>query len=612
MSDSFSDKAAAYANRFSVTRFIAYAVRLAALAAFVLLTNDGFVQRLVLLSDQQRWVTLVGFVGVWGLSLAALLIAACQSRIWLRCGWALLIAFTTAVGFSYRHASGSEFSVFDALSLWNARHEAARAVEFYTSNFYWLALVLVCGFAVLAVPPVPASEKVKRWLTRLAWVPAVPVLAIAAIVLVKEGGGSEVLPTQFAPLSVGAVVVSKVALNPIPKRQTIAWTWRGPFAAAAPRAESMPPRSPITHAAEVRRIVILVDESVRGDYIDWTPGNPYTPELAKLKDKIIDFGPAASGGNCSHYANAILRFAAARDGLGRKLLTNPTLWQYAKKAGFRTVFIDAQAGFNRNPGKLQNFMTVDETRDMDGFFALDEAVPPPALDDKLLDITLDELKSDKPVLIYANKNGAHFPYDRGYPDEARWFRPTMSEVAKDSTISRVNSFRNVVRWSVDRFFKRLFDEVTLKDTVIIYTSDHGQAFNPARLTHCTVEDPNPREGFVPLFVITGNEALRARLAAAADASRGHASHFSIVPAVLELLGYAHDDIDRMYGESLLEKNARPPAFTTGDIFGLFAAQQRWHPIDLGRDYLEPAATSSPTGQPNLSARTMKPNSALVR
>src|ERR1700687_4472760 len=180
------------ANRSSAARIAAFAARLAALAAFVLLTNEGFVQRLILLSDQHRWVTFVGFVGMWGLSLAALLIAAFQSKIWLRCGWALLIAFTTAVAFSYRRASGSEFSVFDALSLWNARHEAARAAEFYTSDLYWLVLVLIGGFAVLAVPPVPASEKVKRWLTRLAFVPALPVVAIVAIVVVKEGGGSGV------------------------------------------------------------------------------------------------------------------------------------------------------------------------------------------------------------------------------------------------------------------------------------------------------------------------------------------------------------------------------------------------------------------------------------
>ena len=53
------------------------------------------------------------------------------------------------------------------------------------------------------------------------------------------------------------------------------------------------------------------------------------------------------------HANAILRFAASQDGIGRSMPSNPTLWQYARKAGFRTVFIDGQASFNRNPGKLK-------------------------------------------------------------------------------------------------------------------------------------------------------------------------------------------------------------------------------------------------------------------
>ena len=566
-----------------------YGLRLLALVAFVALTNEGFGQRITLLLDQGRWVTLVGFIGIWGLSLVALLVAALQGKTWLRVFWAGVIALTTAAGFSYHHASGSEFGIFDALSLWNARHEATRAAAFYREDLYWFGLVGICGFIALVSPPVVTAERARRWLTRLAWLPALPIAAIAAIIVVKEGGGSEVLPTQFAPLSVGTVVVTRVMLDPIPKRSAVTWNWRGPFAPAAPPAETLAPGSLVAHVDQVRHIVILIDESIRADYIDWTPGNPFTPELARLKSRIVNFGPASSGGNCSHYSNAIFRFGAAREGLGRKVLTSPTIWQYSKKANFRTVFIDAQAAFNRNPGKMQNFMTAEEARDIDTFDALDEKTPPPALDDVLLDMVIEELKSDKPALIYANKNGAHFPYDGGYPESARVFRPTMSEGVKDQALTRINSYRNVVKWSVDRFFKRLFDEADLKDTVIIYTSDHGQVFNPDRLTHCTVEDPDPREGLVPLFVYTDNDEFRNRLAGAAAASRGHASHFSIVPTVLELLGYDAHDIQTIYDESLFEKNTRTAEFTSGDIFGLFSPKVRRHPIDLTRDYLEPAA-----------------------
>ena len=334
--------------------------------------------------------------------------------------------------------------------------------------------------------------------------------------------------------------------------------------------------------------MLLIDESVRGDYIDWTPGNPFTPELARLKDRIVDFGPAASGGNCSHYSNAILRFGASQDGLGRKLLSTPTLWQYAKKAGFRTVFIDGQAGFNRNPGKLQNFMTAEEVRDIDGFYALDEKIAPPRFDDRLLDIVEQEIKSDKPVLIYANKNGAHFPYDEGYPKDAALFHP-------DHERNRCGQRADAHRFIPQR--GALVGRPHLQAAVRRgLAQGHGRHLHlrpwaePAArpLSHCSVEDPDPREGLVPLFAITGNAALHARLAAAAAESRGHGSHFTIVPTVLELLGFSRD-IAKAYGAPLLPTRRARARFTSGDIFGLFAEQARRHPIDLGHDYLEPDA-----------------------
>jgi lipid A ethanolaminephosphotransferase len=574
-------------SQFDMRRATLCAVKILAIAAFLLWTNGGFIQRVTLLLAQHRWVTLVGFAGLWGFSLAALLVAAFQGNRWLRVFWAVVIGFSTAVGFAYHRASGSELGVLDALSLWNARHEATRAAEFYAADFYWLAFVWVLGVVVFVMPPAPRSAAARRWLARLAFVPALPIAAIVAIILVKEGGGSEALPTQYAPLSVGLVLGSKVAATPLPHRAEVTWSVPASSAAGA----TVP---------RIRRILLLVDESVRGDYIDWTPGNPFTPALAHFRDRIVDFGPAASGGNCSHYSNAILRFAARQDGLGRNLLSTPTLWQYAKKAGYSTVFVDGQAGFNRNPGKLQNFMTAEEVADIDRFYALDEGVAPPALDDKLLDIVERELKSDKPVFIYANKNGAHFPYDEGYPKDEAVFRPTMTDTGSDGTQARVDSFRNVVRWSTDRIFKRLFEETSLDDTVVIYTSDHGQNMQPGRLTHCTVEDPDPREGLVPLFVVTGNAALRARLVAAAAASKGHGSHFAIAPTVLELLGFDHAKVAGAYGPSLLEASARKTEFTSGDIFGLFSEPRR-HPLNLHTDYLEPEALAA--GKAYLSAHS---------
>jgi hypothetical protein len=57
---------------------------------------------------------------------------------------------------------------------------------------------------------------------------------------------------------------------------------------------------------------------------------------------------------------------------------------------------------------------------------------------------------------------------------------------------------------------------------------------------------------------------------------------------------------------LLEANSEPPAFTTGDIFGLFSKNARWHAIDLAADYLEPAAKATATARPSITAGAPSP------
>ncbi|HZD92339.1 MAG TPA: hypothetical protein VE224_19770, partial [Pseudolabrys sp.] len=292
---------------FIVKRLAIYALKIAAIAAFVLWTNTGFFDRVDLLAGHHRWVTLIGFVGVWGLSLVALLVAAFQSNPWLRLFWALMIAFSTAVGFAYHRASGSDFGVLDAITLWNAKHEADRAADFYMTDIYWFVAVLVIGFAIVALPPAPQAARVRRFMTRSAWLPLLPVAIVVVIIFMKEGGGSEGLPTQFEPLSVGVVLGTKVAANPLPERHKVQLAWNGPFTPQVKTASA--DAGAAAKPTPIKRIVMMIGESVRGDYIDWQPGNPYTPELAALKaqGQIVDFGPAVSGGNCSHYSNAILR-----------------------------------------------------------------------------------------------------------------------------------------------------------------------------------------------------------------------------------------------------------------------------------------------------------------
>jgi lipid A ethanolaminephosphotransferase len=405
--------------------------------------------------------------------------------------------------------------------------------------------------------------------------PALLIAAIAAIVMMKQGGGSEGLPRQFAQLSVGLVAGVKIAEAKTLQRREVTLV-------------------PGQHLAD--NIVFLVDESVRGDYLDWTPGNPYTPNLPRLKDRVVNFGLATSGGNCSQYSNAILRFAASPHHLTESMRTSPGLFRYAKRAGYRTVFIDAQAGINRNPGLFQNFMTKQEAADIDGYYTFPPDTPTPDLDFKLLEVVQKELATGTPVFIYANKNGAHFPYDNGYPEDRTLFHPTMKE-AGFSTPARIGSYRNAVSWSVDMFLNRLFAETDLSKTTLVYTSDHGQVFEEGKLTHCTVAAPDPREGLVPLFAMSGDTSIQSRFANAAAVDFNRSSHFAIAPTLLELMGYDPVDLHGMYTASLFEPITEEPGFTSGDVFGIFSETYHVTPVDRAQRWLESSSDGRLAAKP---------------
>ena len=547
---------------------------------FLLAVNFGFFSRIGLLFDQGRLSTLVPFLVIWAISIFAVLAAAFQPNIYLRGFWAILIAVSSALSWGFYDLSHSEMNVFDILSLWNARHEAGRAGEFYSQHLTSAAIVLALGFLILFWPAQIAG-RAKVWLHRLRWFPVLPIALIAGVVFAKSGGGSDAMPWQFRPVALSSLAGVKIAFLGTAARETVKW---------------LPEKG---HRSG--NVVVLVDESVRADYINLSPGNPYTPQLAGLAEKFVNFGPAASTGNCSSYSNALMRYGVSRQDIVGGVNSNPSLWEYAKLSGYRTVFIDAQAGNISNAGLMQNFMTMQEKSHIDGFYAIRD-IPAAEADGKLADIITKELAGDKPVFIYANKNGAHFPYDHAYPAEAGIFHPTMTESGVDSARSRIASYRNAISWSVDKFMGSLFATADLSHATVVYTSDHGQEFQPDSLTHCQVDTPDPRMGLVPLLVYTSDTSLRAQLQDGAKQLKDKTSQFQIAPTLLQLMGYRLEDISTVYDESLLMGSERAAAFTSGDVFGLFSSTVRSTPIDLSADYLEPEAK-----EPDSMQRTVAHN-----
>ena len=93
-----------------------------------------------------------------------------------------------------------------------------------------------------------------------------------------------------------------------------------------------------------KKIVMIVDESVRGDYLGINKDQyDNTPFLHSASDVITNFGVGVASANCSGPSRMIMRL-----GLQPKHLPDlksiwrqvPSIWQYAHEAGFKTVMID--------------------------------------------------------------------------------------------------------------------------------------------------------------------------------------------------------------------------------------------------------------------------------
>jgi len=307
------------------------------------------------------------------------------------------------------------------------------------------------------------------------------------------------------------------------------------------------------------KIIMIVDESVRGDYLGLNnPAYDNTPylRLAHANDVIINFGVATSTTNCSAASRLIMRIGLQRhqlpdtEGSWRH---QPSIWQYAQKAGFKTVLIESFRSF----GSYHSYMNAAEAKTIDLSFShagQQEYQRDVAVADNLLDL----LKNDGPMFIYVNKYGTHFPYSTKYPPDFNY--DASSLVAKlPLDITRRNivaDYHKAIRWSVDGFFAKILPVIGGRpDTLMIYTSDHGQALFEGGydIQHCS-SNPGLHSGeaTVPIFASAGPGQFATRLKEQATLGIGQATHFEIFPTLLTAMGYSEDWVHRSYGSSLLK------------------------------------------------------------
>jgi len=528
----------------------------------VISTNHEVAGRCAELWERGHWPGLAVFTAIWLMSLAALVCIAFSRPFKWRALWAIPIATSAFLGDLAHAITGHHLAFYDVVLYASERARWGDALTLYSSWFLSALADSIPGLVGICLAP-------RRALTsrHAAWMPLLPLASIACLIYVEAGRGTRALPEQFGPLAMLVVAGTQ-----------------HPLELAAPR-ESVD--SPPEHSPRAHDVFLVIDESVRADFVDLNGAHDVTPFLASHSSEVANFGYAVSGSNCSLFANLILRFGGTRSSLAETLRSGPSIWAWAHAAGFDTVYVDAQL----SDGRLQNGMTVGERREIDELVQLGDH-PIPQRDVRAAKFLRSLAFDGRRSFAIVNKWGSHFPFARNHPLQDAHFKPAMGpgEALGVERVRLLNSYRNSVRWTTDGFFRILL-ETDLGDSIVIYTSDHGQnLLDRGIVTHCSSRDPHPLEGVVPILVVGGPAELREAFAQAARQNLDRASHLEIFPTLLELFGF--DATRRMrYGPSLLDARTPGalPAFSYGPVIGL-ARDPQW--LELGGDLRALAQRSS--------------------
>jgi hypothetical protein len=287
-----------------------------------------------------------------------------------------------------------------------------------------------------------------------------------------------------------------------------------------------PPRAPVElvpqTAGTPRHILWLVDESVA--YAEFE--RLIAPKLAPYQP--VDFGMAASLANCSAPSNLALRSGVdVRDaGPSLDLRRTPSIWGYAKKAGYGTTLIDGQTH-----GAPQNFLLPPERALIDEVTSAANGID---TDVEIAGRLNRQLRGPARTFTYVVLRGVHFQYKDHFP---------AGMIPADSP--EIVQYRTALGYSKGRFFDRLLQGVDRAAVGIVYQSDHGQNLTPGKLPHCSPEGV-PAEFQIPLLAFAP-DAERARLAAGPH--RGHSAS-QVFPTLLEWMGYDRAAVQRRYDNDL--------------------------------------------------------------
>jgi len=446
-------------------------------------------------------------------------------------------------------------------------------------------------FLVLTVGGETLEEAVVSFLNPLIFWYALPyVLVLSTLILVplrsdfRKSLALSLLPAFYLVTSNYALFLHvperNFRLNPLTSfvRSTLHYEFENLRSYHGPR-DDLPTFQPSQRPLD--SIIYVIDESVRGSNLSLNGyPRPTTPFLQSLETQgsLKNLGICVAAGSHSHISNAYLvtgHNAFPDDAF--RTARNPTLFDYAKRMGYETIYIDINKGYlfllmkaagNGPVRSLDRWMTDQsfEERHIDLDTTKDVGVA------RFLSGLLNESGG---YFILVNKQGPHFHYRNRYPDDPAFtiWKPVMeaSEPIDPSPSGReklVNTYDNAIRFQVDEFFRVFVSDTTNQNYVILYTSDHGQTLAEHGQVYTHMK-PDKVIVDVPGFFVAGERYSKKGLLAGISPGI-RVSHLNKFATLLDLMDVPMSLRIRPYDQSIFSLTAednKVRTYMSGSLHG---------------------------------------------
>ncbi|MEO6603718.1 MAG: sulfatase-like hydrolase/transferase [Polyangiaceae bacterium] len=331
-----------------------------------------------------------------------------------------------------------------------------------------------------------------------------------------------------------------------------------------PRARQSMPVPPLhSEPTPKRNVLFVILESVRADAtcLDYEPDCRRTEATNQLFPDRIGFRQMRSMDSTTAVSLAVLWSGLGPTESRDNLHTWPLIFDYAKAAGFDTAFWTSQNMLFGNARLWVKNLGVSHfvsATDMDPTSDLDMGAPEGLLADRVIR-EFGSLR--EPFLAVVQLSNVHYPYYVD-PNGPQPFQPATTSKAPEDNPYFKNYYQNSV-YQQDQHLAKMLAHIRSteagKHTVIVYTSDHAEAFrehNQMGHTFSIFDE----EVHVPAWVDAPPGTLTDAEQQALESKRGaFLFHVDLAPTILDLMGIGTDPkiaeyTARLFGHSLL----RPP------------------------------------------------------